>query len=146
VDHNVLDIEHFVEYLQKNHFFAEIDDFAGFKEQGHCTVLEKESFVRVDFVGKYDLDKEITLKEAKEVEFRGMKLLVDSPECLIVHKIKFGADFDIEDAISVMVRLNTKINTQKLLEHARRLGVKTKLKEIINKIKEQSENAIEFSL
>jgi hypothetical protein len=50
VDHNVLDIEHFVDYLQKNQFFAEMDDFDRFKEQGHCTVMEKESLVRVDFV------------------------------------------------------------------------------------------------
>ena len=43
VDHTRLNIDHFVKYLQEKGFFAEVEDFAGFKERSHCTIIKKDS-------------------------------------------------------------------------------------------------------
>lgn len=142
VDHTQLNIEDFTRYLKNHEFFAEVEDFQGFSEEGHCSILKKGSLFRLDFVGKYSIDKEISLNEAKEVEYQGLTLLMDSPENLIAHKLKFAADFDIEDAIAVLIRVNKRIDIEKLLRHVERLKVKNQLFDIIRRIKETDENAL----
>lgn len=146
VDHTQLNIDDFTRYLRKHDFFAEVEDFQGFNEKGHCSILKKGSLFRLDFVGKYSIDKEISLKEAKEVEYHGLTLLMDSPENLIAHKLKFAADFDIEDAIAVLTRVNKRIDIEKLLIHVERLRVKNRLLDIIRRIKEIDENALAVDL
>ncbi len=131
IDHTELDIEHFVSFLKKNGFFAEASDFDGFKENSHCTIIHKKSLFRIDFVGVYNIDKRITINEARDIEFQGIKLKIDSPESLVAHKLVFGAHFDIEDAIAVLVRMKGRIDMIKLNQHAERLGVELELKKLL---------------
>lgn len=138
LDHKKLDISDFVKYLEENNFFAKIEDFEGLKEQGHCTAIHKDSLFRVDIIGTYTQDHEISITEAREVDYSGILLRIDSPENLIAHKLKFGAEFDIEDAVAVIVKMNNKLNYESLSKHASRLGVEDKLKELLTSIKNRN--------
>ena len=142
IDHTTLDLNDFVEYLKNNNYHAELNDFMGFKEGDHCTLLKKDSLFRIDLMGKHSVDHEISLKEAKEIEYQGIKLRIDSPESLIAHKLRFGAEFDIEDATAVIIRLNERLDIQKLVDHTVRLGVHKQLRDLIKRIHAQNENLL----
>ncbi len=57
---------------------------------------------RIDFKGAYSEKEFISINEAIDVEYQGQLMKIDNPINLIVNKLIFGADFDLEDVISVI--------------------------------------------
>lgn len=78
IDHNKLTIEDFVNYL--NH---------------------KPGMFRMDIIGVYNHDNVLSIKNAVDVEFHDITIKIDSPESLVVHKLLFGSQQDLEDAFAV---------------------------------------------
>lgn len=134
LDQKVLNIHDFVSYLTENNFFADIDDFQGFESKDHCTIFFKDGLFRIDIIGIYDQDNQISIDRAVLIDFFDIKLRIDNPESLIAHKLLFGSEQDIEDAYAILVRLDNKINKESLLWYAERLHVSKKLKELLKKV------------
>ncbi|OLS23588.1 MAG: hypothetical protein HeimC3_24000 [Candidatus Heimdallarchaeota archaeon LC_3] len=134
IDHEKLNISDFVDYLNKNYFSADESDFEGFIHKDHCTIFYKDGLFRIDIIGIYNLDNKISVNEAIDVEFYGIKIKIDSPESIIAHKLNFGSQQDIEDAYSVLIRNKEKINNKKLKNHAERLNVLNKLEKLLKSI------------
>ena len=135
LDHKKLNVTDFVSFLTDNDFFADIEDFKGFQSQDHCTIFFKDGLFRIDIIGIYDQDNQISIDRAVLIDFFGIKIKIDNPESLIAHKLLFGSDQDIEDAYAIIVRLDNKINKESLLWYAERLDVIDKLKELLKKSK-----------
>jgi hypothetical protein len=134
IDHEKLNISDFVDYLNKKNFSVDESDFEGFTQKDHCTIFYKDGLFRIDIIGIYNLDNKISVSEAIEVEFYGIKVKIDSPESLIAHKLNFGSQQDIEDAYSVLIRNKEKINIEKLKTHSERLKVLNKLEKLLKSI------------
>lgn len=134
IDHLKLNVEDFVSYLKANNFLVDLEDFLGFESKDHCTIFYKDGLFRIDIIGIYNQDNEISIKQSVQIEFFGIKLRIDNPESLITHKLLFGSDQDIEDAYAILIRLDNKINKESLLINAERLKVTKKLKELLKRI------------
>ena len=137
IDHKKLDIKDFVSYLKNNNFFAETDDFIGFNSKDHCTIFYKDGLFRIDIIGVYNQDNQISVDQSTNIEFFGIKIKIDNPESLIAHKLLFGSEQDIEDAYAILIRLNNKLNKESLYNYAERLNVSDKLKHLIKKIENE---------
>lgn len=134
IDHSKLNVMEFVSYLKENNFLAENNDFLGFESKDHCTIFYKDGLFRIDIIGSYTKDNEISINESVFVELFGIKMRIDSPESLIAHKLVFASDQDIEDAYAILIRLDNKIDKDILLWHAERLNVIDKLKQLLKKV------------
>ena len=59
LNHERIQRENFVKYLVSEGFDANIRDFDGFDEEGHCSIFFKEGMFRIDIKGTYsELDHE----------------------------------------------------------------------------------------
>jgi hypothetical protein len=134
IDHRKLNINHFVSYLKKNNFFADEEDFLGFQTQDHCTIFFKDGLFRVDIIGVYNEDNQISINQATKISFFEIQINIDNPESLIAHKLLFGSDQDIEDAYAILIRLKDQISIDFLFSNAERLKVKKKLKKLLKRI------------
>lgn len=134
LDHRKLNVTDFVSYLTENNFFADLEDFQGFNSQDHCTIFFKDGLFRIDIIGIYNQDNQISIDRAILIDFFGIKIRIDNPESLIAHKLLFGSDQDIEDAYAILVRLDNKINKDSLLWYAERLQVSNKLKKLLKNL------------
>ena len=133
IDDKKLNISDFVNYLNNNNFMADFDDFLGFKSKDHCTIFFKDGLFRIDIIGVYNEDNQISINQASIIEFFGIKIRIDNPESLIVHKLIFGSQQDVEDAFAILVRLGKKINKITLENYAKRLNVTEKLKNLLKR-------------
>lgn len=102
LDQNKIDTSSFIDMLQENGFDANPNDFQGFEERMHVSIFHKETMFRIDFKGAYEEKDFISINEAIDVTYNGHPMKIDNPINLIVNKLLFGADFDLEDVISVL--------------------------------------------
>ena len=135
IDHKILNITDFVVYLKNNNFSADEDDFKGFELKDHCTIFYKQGMFRIDIIGNYTLDNQISIDDAKAFKFQEINVKIDSPESLIAHKLLFGSQQDLEDAIAIYLRLKEKLDLDRLSIHAVRLKITDKLKKFLKDIK-----------
>lgn len=131
IDQNSLNIKDFVKHLTVNNFFADESDFEGFKSKDHCTLFYKDGMFRIDIIGIYNEDNQISIDEAKTFQFQGIEIKIDSPESLIAHKIQFGSQQDYEDASAIYARLREKIDLKILFKNAERLKITDELKSFL---------------
>lgn len=138
IDHTSIDLEKFVELLQNNGFDATINDMKNFKDKLHVNFFDKESMFRIDVKGIYsDKDKE-SINEAANIEFNNIKLRIDSFENLIINKLLFGSQIDIEDALATLTKNYPQIDLDLLYKKANKLGVSEELKELIDMYQKMS--------
>ena len=135
LDHRLLNVTDFVSYLTENNFFADLHDFQGFETKDHCTIFFKDDLFRIDIIGIYNQDNQISVDQSVLIEFFDIKIKIDNPASLIAHKLLFNSEQDIEDAYAILIRLDNKIDKELLLWHAERLNVIDKLKELLKKLK-----------
>ena len=136
-------IEKFVDFLKKNDFHVSVDEVkAALKEKSHFTVFDELSIFRLDVKGVYtEFDKD-TLERRRKVKLYDQDIWVSSPEDLILAKINFGSEQDLNDARSVILRQKS-LDMNYLRKKARELGIYDKL---VKLLKETEENLNKFSL
>lgn len=136
-------IEKFVDFLKKNDFHVSVDEVkAALKEKSHFTVFDELSIFRLDVKGVYtEFDKD-TLERRRKVKLYDQDIWVSSPEDLILAKINFGSEQDLNDARSVILRQKS-LDMNYLRKKARELGMYDKL---VKLLKETEENLNKFSL
>lgn len=133
IDHKNLDIKEFVDYLgTKGLSTSEFDLQEAFKELSHATIHTTDpSVYRIDLQGIYSsLDRE-TLETSKKITYKGQKIRFGSPENLIAHKLHFGSDRDLEDALVVFIAQEESLDLDYLVLLSSKLGVEKKLERLI---------------
>ena len=131
IDHTKLDINDFVEFLNKNDYDITVYEVeTGFKDKSNITIYY-ESY-RIDLVGLFRSSQITQIKHATKFKIFDLDLLIDSPETSIANKLSFGSLQDFEDALSVFIRIP--IDLQKLELVARELKV-SKFIPLLKKLK-----------
>jgi hypothetical protein len=133
IDHKKLKIPDFVDFIvEQGMKTSEYELQEGFKELSHATIFTMDSpFYRVDLRGIYSsLDRE-TIEKAEKVKFKGQKINFASPETLIAHKLYYGSDRDLEDALVVFIAQERSLDLDYLILLSSKLGVGKKLERLI---------------
>lgn len=134
------DIEDFALYLRKEDFFCDPRDMKeAFRNGTHFSAEEKESLFRLDIKGVYDSGARRTLRNRKKVEYDGIKMYIASPEDTIAHKLLYGSEQDIEDAESIYVRQEEKLDHGYLEKVCQEIGVGEELEEMKKEVREMME-------
>lgn len=130
-------IKKFVNFLKKSNFSTTVEDVkAALKERSHFTVFDNLSVFRLDVKGIYtDFDRK-TLERRRKVKLFNRYVWVCSPEDLILVKLDFGSEKDLNDAEGVLVR-QKKLDMNYLQKGAKDLGVYGRLKKLMKETKER---------
>lgn len=107
------------------------------------SIKEESRFTAQDKFSSYRLDIKVLLPGEKlgrivEVELAGKPMRITAPEDLIVHKLCFGSNIDVEDARSIIINQGKCLDLKYMLEKAQSHGVKEEL------IKLFREEGVEF--
>ncbi|MHA1948013.1 MAG: hypothetical protein ACXAC6_02900 [Candidatus Hodarchaeales archaeon] len=141
IDHKKLKIADFVEFVvEQDMKTSEYELQEAFKELSHATILTMDPpFYRVDLRGIYSsLDRE-TIEKAEKVKFKDQNISFASPETLIAHKLHFGSDRDLEDALVVFIAQRDEMDLDYLVLLSNKLGVGKKLERLIEISQEDNE-------
>jgi hypothetical protein len=133
VDHKNLNIKEFVSFLRSKKLSTSVFDLQeAFKELSHATIHTTDSSVyRIDLKGIYSsLDRE-TIETSRKIIFQGQKIQFGSPENLIAHKLHYGSDRDLEDALVVLIAQERSLDLDYLVLLSSKLGVGKKLERLI---------------
>jgi hypothetical protein len=98
----------------------------------HSTIFHKDfPILHADIKGIYsELDQEVMNGKTREKIF-GIDTWLESIEDNIVAKLVYGSQQDLEDALSVLIAQEERINISSLVEKSKRFKVSDKLKLII---------------
>ncbi|MHA2276129.1 MAG: hypothetical protein ACXAC2_10195 [Candidatus Kariarchaeaceae archaeon] len=121
----------FLETMNDRGFDANRDDLLGFEEKIHVSIFHKKTMFRIDFKGAYTEKELISIKEAVEVSYQGHLMKIDNPINLIVNKLLFGADFDLEDVISVLENYPELKSNKVLLDRLKEFNVLEKFQQLL---------------
>jgi hypothetical protein len=131
INHEQIEVSEFVNTLQSVGFDISINDMKNLEEQLHVSFFCKENMFRIDMKGIYEEKDREAITEAIIVEYKGRQIPIDSPVNLVLNKLIFGSEKDMEDAISV-IEAHPEIKTsQTLKDRAKLYGVDNKLSELI---------------
>ncbi|MFB6088959.1 MAG: nucleotidyltransferase [Candidatus Aenigmatarchaeota archaeon] len=134
VDKN--DIKSLVSFLKENDFFASERDFnLALKEESHCSMIDRESSLRLDIKGIYDKRDRKTLENKVSVNFEGTKINIASPEDTVVNKLLFGSEQDIKDAKSIIIRQED-LDEEYIKKLTKEIGVLEDYKSLKRDVKE----------
>ncbi len=133
VDQKMLDISDFVSFLTNNGFHISEEDLQiALNEKSHSTIFYKDLLFRVDLKGIYSNTEQETVKTAQKKKFAEFEFRLCSPESLIVHKLVYGSERDLEDALAIFIRLKEKFDFSELERFAIMLNMEKQLEELIN--------------
>ncbi len=136
LNHEKIQREDFVDYLVNEGFDANLRDFDGFDEKGHCSIFFKEGMFRIDIKGIYsDLDKE-SIEMSIDETFNNIPVKINHPINTILFKLKFGSEQDYEDALAVYIRNEERIDFEFLEEKASKMKIKDKLDLFLKEIRD----------
>jgi hypothetical protein len=114
--------------MRKEGFFADEDDLiAMMMGEGHASIEDKKTMMRLDMFAPKDEFGMISLAEAMEVSLGGTTMRVASPETTIVSKLRFGSPQDVLDAEGIYGRLHKTLDQDKLERFAKMVGVRKEL-------------------
>ncbi|MCG3227213.1 MAG: hypothetical protein H7645_09850 [Candidatus Heimdallarchaeota archaeon] len=143
LNHERIQREDFVKYLVNDGFDANIRDFDGFDEEGHCSIFFKEGMFRIDIKGTYsELDHE-SIEMALDETFNNIPVKINHPVNTILFKLKFGSEQDYEDALAVYIRNKERIDHKFLEEKAHKMRISKELDSFLDGINSflEKENA-----
>ena len=139
IDNKNLNIKEFVSFLRSNKLSTSVFDLQeAFKELSHATIHTTDSSIyRIDLRGIYSsLDRE-TIETSRKIVFKGQKIQFGSPETLIAHKLHYGSDRDIEDALVVFIAQERLLDLDYLVLLSSKLGVGKKLERLLEIAKKE---------
>ena len=101
-----------------------------FRDDSHVTIFDDKSPFHVDCkIARGEESAEVD--RAVEVAYEGERLRLVAPEETIAFKLKFGSPQDVQDARSILVRQEGRLDLARLRDLARRLGVEKALDEMM---------------
>ena len=134
--HKNIDIEDFVFYCKQNELSIENYELTnGFKARSHISIFDLPSGLRIDLRGVYTEWDEGVVDSAEEYEYEGKILKIAKPEYLIANKLFKGGSLDIEDAFSVYVQNQNRINLELLKRISDLLGVGESLQKLLSDVR-----------
>jgi len=86
---------------------------------------------RIDLKGVYADKDRSSILEANRIGIDGTNINLDSFENLIVNKLLFGSQIDLEDALAVLTKNHDKIDFDKLQLKAKNLDLEDELEKLI---------------
>jgi len=132
VDQTKINIKELVHFFKTQGLeTSEYDIDQAFKEHSHSSILSTgKSFFRIDLKGIYTHEDREAISTAKNVDYKGTTINFCSPENLIAHKLKFGSERDLEDALVVILAQKETIKWEYLEVLCARLDVTKKLRNL----------------
>ena len=107
-------------------------------EGTHVTVFDEQSIYHVDLVPATEDAALATLRHARLVKVESEEVPIASPEDTIAHKLRFGAEQDLEDARGILARQAESLDWTLLKERCRALGVLDELAALQRSLEEGS--------
>lgn len=136
IDHNKIDLSSFVRFLKKIDMLIEREDIEiAIKEKSHSSIIySPKPSLRVNLKGVYTIEDKEAILTSKKINITNTTINICSPENLIAHKLKFGSDRYIEDALIVFLvqKSEKNIDLRYLTELCEKLSVSDKLKELVS--------------
>ncbi|MBI4451604.1 hypothetical protein HY642_06535 [Candidatus Woesearchaeota archaeon] len=118
------DITRFARFCKKHHLSADEEEIKdALNEKSHVTVFDEESVYRLDVKGVYDELDRITFARRTKVHFRDFDLWVNTPEDSILAKLVYGSPQDLDDAKTMLLRQEGKLDLAYLKTQAQRFKV-----------------------
>ena len=117
-------IERFLASLQAEGLTTSKEDLHDvLRDGGHVTLFDAGSSFHVDAKLCRSASEREEVARATEVPFLGASLRFVRPEEAIVHKLRFGSEQDLADALSILARQQGRLDEPRLDHLARSLGV-----------------------
>jgi len=131
VEYRKLNRQDFVNHLSQNGFDITLTDLEGLDNNSHCTFYPVNSSFRIDLKGDYsDLEKD-SIEMALRLKYDNIDVQIDNPLNLILYKLKFGSEQDIEDAFAVYAHNKDNLKDEELVERSKIIGVDNKIKKFL---------------
>lgn len=126
----------------KLRFFVDELNRAGFMipwEWVEESLERKSHFTVQDKLSPYHLDVKVLqpaekLEQTVDVKLYNRQARITTPEDLILHKLRFGNDLDVEDARSIIIQQKNALNLKYLLKKSSEYGLE---KELIKLLREE---------
>jgi uncharacterized protein (DUF1330 family) len=123
--------------LKKESFDATLAEIQkALAEGSHFTVFDTQSPYRLDVQGVYKgLDEASFGRRRKGVLF-GELAWIESPEDLIIAKLVYGSQQDLEDDLAILIRQKSRLDVDYLDRQAEKNKVSTTLKKLLKSVEE----------
>lgn len=108
---------------------ADLRDAA--REKGHVTIFDPGSRFHVDARPIRTETEAEQVRSAIGIDFKGQRIQVARPEETIAFKLSYGSEQDLQDARSILIRQDTRLDMARLRELVARLGVERALDDLL---------------
>ncbi|MFX0092953.1 MAG: hypothetical protein ACFFBD_14435 [Candidatus Hodarchaeota archaeon] len=99
----------------------------GFREKSHITIYDFPNFIRIDLKGAYTKWDKGAIAETETFLLEDSPIKIAKAEFLIVNKLNKGGQIDIEDAYSVYLQNEKRLDKELLTSLAELLDAKAAL-------------------
>ena len=123
----------FHKFLRGKGFEVEYKDMlTSFKEKSHVSIFLSKYPFRVDLKGVYDSLDRASMENRRKAKIFGLEAWIESPEDLVVAKICYGSQTDMEDVVAVLKR--QKLDMGYLEKRSKEEGILPKLKRVLKSL------------
>ena len=136
IEHKKLNKQDFVKYLSQNGFDITLTDLEGLAEKTHCTFYPINSPFRIDLKGSYTRLEKESIEMSLLLKYDNIEVQIDNPINLILYKLKFGSEQDIEDAFAVYSHNKDYLKDEELIERSKIIGVENEIIQFLVKANE----------
>lgn len=124
------EVARLVQALAAERLRADPRDFDDARHDGLHVIHDDANGFHVDCKLATTTDEADELRHARDVAYEDGRLRIVGPEDTIAFKLKFGSAQDLQDARSIWVRQEGRLDLTRLRDVARRLGVQKALDEL----------------
>ena len=123
-------VEDLCKNLIKNGFEVSLKEVKEvLKKKTHVSIFLKNSPYRIDLKGVYSSLDKASISKRRKIKIFGEETWIESPEDVIVAKLVYGSEQDLNDAKAII--LNQKLNKRYLFKRAKEENVFKKLKQLM---------------
>ena len=128
-------LEDLIYFLKHNGFAVGLEDAqAAFLERSHFTADDTRSQLRLDIKGIYNEMDRRTMARRVSFNFKGVDLMVETPEDLIAAKLFYGSEQDIRDAEGVYLSHNGRLDMKYLKASCQSYGITKELAAMVRRV------------
>lgn len=132
IEHNMEKVAKLEENLRKESLVVGENEIKGALLEGsHCSVFDNETILRLDIKTPTRKLEEEALQNRIILTIFNEETFIQIPEEIIIAKLLYGSDQDIDDAYSIILRLKKELNYKLLRRLAERESVIEELKNLM---------------